>query len=84
MFDIIILDSCKKIGGAIKRTFSLKKSIKSQLKIGGVCILKTYFNPVLDKTGKRDITDTISLTKLSQYLITYDFQKADLFTCYKN
>jgi hypothetical protein len=74
-YDVIILDECKKVGGAIKLTVNLKTKISESLKDEGVAILKTYFNPVLEDKG---------LNLLSKSVICYEnFEKINLITVYE-
>jgi hypothetical protein len=50
-YDLIILDECTKVGGAIALSNALKKLIPRCLNENGVAFLKTYFNPVLEQLG---------------------------------
>jgi len=73
-FDLIILDSCKKIGGAVKMTAQLKNHIPDRLELHGKVITKTYFDPVLQQKG---------LELLSRSVVCYDnYGKIDIIHIY--
>jgi len=73
-FDLIVLDDCARVGGAVKLTVQLKTKISENLAVNGIAILKTYFNPVLESKG---------LNLISKTAICYDnFDKINLVTIY--
>lgn len=47
-FDLVYLDKCKKVGGSIALTNTIKKKLITLTNAGGTVIAKTYFNPKLE------------------------------------
>lgn len=82
--DIIIMDECKKIGGAVKLTSRLKEHLRTQLNPSGICVVKTYFNPVLEKVNEKEKEKGIQpLFFLDQFLLYHaNHEKIDFLTMY--
>jgi len=58
-YDLIVLDECRQIGGAVKLTSAIKTKISEQLNPNGIAILKTYFDPALRNKGLSLLEDRV-------------------------
>jgi len=77
-FDIIFVEECKKLGGNVISTNAFKKKIEANLLPGGLAIIKSYFDPALDKLESQMI-----LLKDRMVVIYDDYAKMNLLHCYQ-
>jgi hypothetical protein len=83
-YDIIIVDESSKLGGNTRATSVLKVLLRKEIKQNGYIVIKSYFDPVLEKSNTFNSKEYQSpLVLVDKIKLLYDFEKSSSIHIYR-
>lgn len=83
-YDLIIVDESSKIGGNTRATSALKILLRKEVKREGYIVIKSYFDPVLQKSSSfNSKLYESNLKSVDKINLLYDFEKSSVIHIYK-